>query len=339
MIVGLKWVSRLSKRIAWVDQIKGLGIFLVVYGHNFPITEKYIYSFHMPLFFLIGGLFHPKTQHSFSIIKRSKSILTPYFIWSFLLFLFWLVLGRFYGESSTLNLSVLKNFIGIFYAQGGQEYMDWGIPLWFIPTIFLSFVLFYIIQIIKNLYIQISVLLVFILSGFLLPKLFHIKFIWSLDVALVSLIFYALGYYGKKTLVYLNKNRSWVLFILVGILHFSFYNLNSKVDMYRSIYGNEFLFILNGISGSLLFILVFKIFPVFKFFGIIGKLTIPILALQLRALTVIKFILLIWFGITVFEFSEVEKFIVSIIQICLILPFGFLINKYFPILNGGFKKI
>jgi hypothetical protein len=109
--------------------------------------------------------------------------------------------------------------------------------------------------------------------------------------------------------------------------------------MYRSIYGNEFLFILNGISGALFFILIIKNFPVFKFFGFMGKFTIPILALQLRAMTVIKFFLLIVFGLTVFNFSESEKFILSIIQVCLILPVAVLINKYIPILNGGYKKI
>ncbi|WP_368384475.1 acyltransferase family protein [Polaribacter sp. AHE13PA] len=40
-----------QKRINWIDQIKGFGIILVVIGHNFPLIENYIYSFHMPLFF------------------------------------------------------------------------------------------------------------------------------------------------------------------------------------------------------------------------------------------------------------------------------------------------
>ncbi|MDB4201501.1 hypothetical protein N9763_00715 [Polaribacter sp.] len=40
-----------TQRIDWIDQAKGFGIILVVYGHNFPSIEDYIYSFHMPLFF------------------------------------------------------------------------------------------------------------------------------------------------------------------------------------------------------------------------------------------------------------------------------------------------
>lgn len=58
-------------RIQWLDYAKGIGIFLVVLGHtlramvNSEILEssitvnsidRWIYAFHMPLFFLISGL-------------------------------------------------------------------------------------------------------------------------------------------------------------------------------------------------------------------------------------------------------------------------------------------
>jgi len=117
----------MSNRKAWIDQARGLSIFLVVYGHNFPFCEPYIYSFHVPLFFLIAGLFHPDKVGRDTVIRRAKMILTPYFVWSFLLFAFSWLVGRNYGDSTEMNLSVSKKFLGIFYAQGGGEYMSWGI--------------------------------------------------------------------------------------------------------------------------------------------------------------------------------------------------------------------
>ena len=48
-----------SERIAWIDAAKGIGILLVVLGHTFNIPvwlHNWIYSFHMPLFFLLAGL-------------------------------------------------------------------------------------------------------------------------------------------------------------------------------------------------------------------------------------------------------------------------------------------
>lgn len=51
-----------SKRIDWVDVAKGVGIFLMVMGHSSmpDAVNRWIYSFHMPLFFLLSGLvFNP----------------------------------------------------------------------------------------------------------------------------------------------------------------------------------------------------------------------------------------------------------------------------------------
>ena len=64
-----------TNRIIWIDQAKGIGIFLVVVGHmirslvnsnilidNFWVTfvDRWIYAFHMPLFFLNSRTFHSK---------------------------------------------------------------------------------------------------------------------------------------------------------------------------------------------------------------------------------------------------------------------------------------
>lgn len=64
-------------RIEWLDSLKGFAIFLVVVGHavlgylragTFPeyqwslqLTHDLIYSFHMPLFFLISGFLYKLT--------------------------------------------------------------------------------------------------------------------------------------------------------------------------------------------------------------------------------------------------------------------------------------
>ena len=47
------------RRLTYLDMAKGIGIFLVILGHIEYIREdtlKWISSFHMPLFFVIGGI-------------------------------------------------------------------------------------------------------------------------------------------------------------------------------------------------------------------------------------------------------------------------------------------
>ena len=327
----------MSFRYDWVDKAKGIGILLVIYGHNYPFMESYIYGFHMPLFFFISGMFHSEKMDTNSVTKRAKGILIPYFIWALLLYVFWYFLGRHYGNSVNFNLNPVNNFIGVFYAQGDMQFMDWGIPLWFLPCLFLSFLLFGFINKINNVFIQ-NIVLVFLIGfGFIYPHYFEFKLPWSFDVACVSLIFYKAGNYLKNKLVALNSNK--ISFWLIGVLFLCTFLslLNSKIDMYRSIYGNEALFIITGISGTLFIILLFKKIRFPNVFTFLGKNTIPLLALQLRALTVVKLVL-IYIGIQAFNFSEPVKLVLTFVQVLVILPVIFLVNKYLPILNGNIKK-
>jgi fucose 4-O-acetylase-like acetyltransferase len=328
-----------NQRLDWVDQVKGFTIFLVVYGHNFPFVEKYIYSFHMPLFIMAAGFFHPKTAAFVAVKKRFKSIIIPYFIWSLSLFTFWFFISKNYGDSASLNLSSMKNFIGVFYAQGGRAYMDWGIPLWFLPAIFITFLLFYFIKKINNTAMYYAVLAVVILMGFAYSHYFEINLPWSINIAMVALFFYAFGYHLFEKMRSVSQKKAILMMIAMGLLNFLFYNYNIKIDMYRAYFGNEFYFILNGISGSLFILFFFKAFPVFRFLQFIGKFSLTILAAQLVAMTFIKLMLLLFLHQTEFHFSEWERFLYSILQIILMIPGFFLINKYMPILNGGYKKI
>ncbi len=82
---GLNDGARVSK-LEWIDFLKGAGIILVVYGHvaiipperDISAFVRYIYLFHMPLFFVISGyLFKAAPLHDFAI-KRVKTLIIPY---------------------------------------------------------------------------------------------------------------------------------------------------------------------------------------------------------------------------------------------------------------------
>lgn len=70
-----------------VDIIKGIGIILVIMGHISEnlFINRLIYSFHMPLFFILSGyayINYNKTNNIKDfIIKKLKTIVIPYFIY------------------------------------------------------------------------------------------------------------------------------------------------------------------------------------------------------------------------------------------------------------------
>lgn len=63
-----KSMSMMKERILWIDELKGVTIFLVIIGHilisrflpQFQLFHTVIYSFHMPLFMFLSGIFSYK---------------------------------------------------------------------------------------------------------------------------------------------------------------------------------------------------------------------------------------------------------------------------------------
>ncbi|GAB1543461.1 acyltransferase [Scytonema sp. NUACC21] len=129
------------ERLDWVDYTKGVGIFLVVVGHvlqglvkssvleeSAPIVfvDRWIYAFHMPLFFFVSGLF---VQRSLSkplknfVLDKVYVIAYPYFVWSLIQSLLQLFISR-YTNQPVSPADILK----ITY----QPYQQF----WFLYTLF-----------------------------------------------------------------------------------------------------------------------------------------------------------------------------------------------------------
>lgn len=153
----------MTKRISWVDYAKGIGILLVVLGHvidglnpashantNSSVilmkTYDLIYGFHMPLFFLLSGLFVERSLQKDGFFKQKLlTIVIPYFIWSL-----------FQGVTNVL-LSGLTNskpdwsvvfLIPIFpYAQ-----------FWFLYALFICFAIYFLMR--KTLKIKLEHILI-----------------------------------------------------------------------------------------------------------------------------------------------------------------------------------
>jgi fucose 4-O-acetylase-like acetyltransferase len=68
-----------------IDIMKGIGIISVVLGHCGLLPPKiihFIYSFHMPLFFIIAGYFYKERGVVASLQKDAKRLLFPYVVFA-----------------------------------------------------------------------------------------------------------------------------------------------------------------------------------------------------------------------------------------------------------------
>lgn len=196
-------------RIGYIDIAKGIGILLVVMGHNdfsliSPFFFKLIYSFHMPLFFFMSGIFF-KPDLSFLILlhRRFDSVLRPYIFTILLIFFATISFTRVDFANSTSRL------IKALYGNG--HYLDW-VQLWFLPHLFaVSLFVFLFFQLVRQSgrpwlkwvflaalqimgVLSISVFWPFKINIFgRLFTVFGLPF--SLDLVFISGFFFILGYF------------------------------------------------------------------------------------------------------------------------------------------------
>lgn len=123
----------MSQRIGYFDIARGLGILLVVLGHNdfggiSPFFHQTIYSFHVPLFFFLSGYF---VNTSIPFIeyfsKRFHSLLKPY-LFTILLIYFASVSFERMGFQTAI-VRIVKSL------YGSVTYIAWD-QLWFLPNLF-----------------------------------------------------------------------------------------------------------------------------------------------------------------------------------------------------------
>jgi polysaccharide biosynthesis protein PslL len=123
----------MSKRIGYIDIAKGIGILLVVLGHNdFEVislfAQRLIYSFHMPLFFFLSGYFLNTAVSFFDFFKkRFNALLKPFL---FTIFLIYFASVSF--EKMGFNTAITRIVKSLY---GSGHYLDW-VQLWFLPHLF-----------------------------------------------------------------------------------------------------------------------------------------------------------------------------------------------------------
>ncbi len=140
-------MEKVTKRIDWIDTLRGLAMYFVVWGHcqkNYNFIRKYIYHFHMPIFFFISGLtFGDSDKIPFKVFakKKFKSLVIPYFVMNIVCYILMVIMYRF---GIIEEFSYLKNFFGIFYSNNKILPFPCG-PGWFLLSLFLVNIIFYIL--------------------------------------------------------------------------------------------------------------------------------------------------------------------------------------------------
>ena len=179
-----------QSRLDYMDLAKGIGILAVILGHVYKNTVfgTLLYSFHLPLFFLISGyFFHYIPDFWVFLGKKLRNYLIPYAGCSLFLAAFHFVYSK--GDLASTGELLLKFVVQKRYST-----------LWFLAALLLAEILFWFVCRFceKNLkllvFLCVSISVVFMLFD----NITGISLYWNLDTAFIVLLYLSVGYALKE---------------------------------------------------------------------------------------------------------------------------------------------
>lgn len=255
-------IEKIKSNDSTFDIMKGICILLVIVGHMVS-DNKIIYSFHMPLFFIVGGYFTKDMLYTYSEFrsytkKNIKRLLLPYFVTMLGLTLLGLFLAYMKGN---LNLFI-SPLLSTLWMSGDELYTNYGVvyvnALWFLVALFWTRELFYMLLMFFKLHnfvindksiLIICAILVFIVCqikmNFCLPPL-PLCFLQGVN----ALLFYSIGWYVRRN----SLPKSIIILVLFWPLAVLF----GHIDMLGCYYEFFPIDILGACGGTYLMYLLSK---------------------------------------------------------------------------------
>ena len=329
-----------THRKSYIDILRGIAIFLVVFGHITHIStlRTFIYGFHVPLFFFISGLlFAPEKYKNFNefIIKKFKTLIIPYVFFYLMTFSYWwLIESRIRsGEVTTHN-----QILGLFYGTYNMKYMFFNGALWFLPCLFTTEMLYFAIHKTDSYRHKFFRLFVVYALGVILIQ-YNIKWLpWGGNAALIACFFYGIGDMMKKRMVFIETRPRFfhVIIIIVCIAmqpllmgHTKTYLASLAINYYSCIPIS-----LIGIALCLSSSILLDRNKVLEFIGI-NSLVIFAFQEQIYRMLIFVFSRISGVAIEILRHDFVLCILISFATIICITPLVFAYNRFFkPLLNN-----
>lgn len=320
-----------AKRIVYLDVAKFVGLVLVCFCHiPYPEGNFHIwaYSFHMPLFFLISGIFF--SPEKFSVRRSAMQLLVPFVLFNIISLIISLIVGSVWaGELKIPSI----NWNAILHSCYPIS------PSWFILSlcmirVFSGVVLKYL----NNFWlISFSVICMIALNFTQGAKIWSIL---SIGSSVMGLPFYLLGYYLKDIITDVRHFNKW--YISISAVSLSVLAIfNGIVGIHMVGFGhNILLFIIFGVIGTIAIISVSTWIKIPK--SILQVFMDGALFFICMHTIIFEYLILCWNKLTN-DFTGntlTEKVVFTILTFAVSYPIILVLLRYTPILLGksGYRK-
>lgn len=240
-----------QNRIESIDIAKGIGILLMVMGHTGFGDEfdKFINTFHMPLFFFVSGYFYrPDKTRDFKqyLVHQINVLIVPYIIFA----IFYEILHYFFTGEFSIHY-FLKSLV-----SSNHNRIDVAGALWFLLALFSGKILYCLVEHrIKGILNQTIVISIISFTAMTLRR-FDLMFPLCIDTALSMLIILHVGYllyiFRDKRLLHRLSTLSPLVIVILIIVFFASGLINENVLVRRNKYGIEVLYFISCFCGIIL---------------------------------------------------------------------------------------
>lgn len=194
------------------DMMKGIGILLVLWGHApgiSSLTDTFISSFHMPLFFILSGYFCQTTIDYSNwknvLEKNFQRLVIPYLLTLCLIAAWFTIFAITRHDYSGLQL-VVRKLIG---KDNWTAEIGW-MPIWFLMALFWAKMLFYFISRMRPWVVMVVCTLISLLAV-LLRMHFDFGMPFHFLRGCQALVFIAIGWWVRD-----NKLPIWIYLLCVA---------------------------------------------------------------------------------------------------------------------------
>lgn len=257
-----------TSRLSWIDYARGIAIILVSYRHVFEGSKEsgiavdqyslleyaniFFYSFRMPLFFIISGIFITRSLQKRGIGKyvetRARAILYPYFVWGIIQLSLQMIFTRFTNGHPTVS-----SYLHLFYLPREIAQFWYLYALFNVSVLYALSKYYFKLKAWHNIIIGI---IFFYLSAYVYQE--HINTAFGFDI-LHNYIFFAIGdlvssyMLDKKHQSYFESGKNLLIMLLPFCLvqtYFLWQNINHSTAKYMYVeYYQPAVFLLIAIVG------------------------------------------------------------------------------------------
>lgn len=316
-----------NNRLNYIDTAKGIGMLIVITLHtyiNFPdnnyigsLLHTYTSVFFMPLFFFISGIFfNCNTDFKNWVKKKFFRLIIPFIFFYIFTYLLNVLLHN-------LNISTKNTFhyIDIFQVFWKDVYSN--NVIWFLLALFwCSLTMFIILKLSKNIIVEIFLVITLSLIGYYCSyKNINIPLYVDSSFSSLPILYFGILFKRFSISEYILKNKKISLLVLSISIILVFLSIQG-ISLVNNSIKNPFLFLLGGLSGSFLVLIISFYIERIPVITYIGNLSLLVLCTHIYIINIyVKF----------FNYIQLSPYYSPIMIIVLVCISYYIIGPFFKL--------